>query len=489
MSSDGWEGCAILEAIAGVCVGCVGDLMLDRFISGAVTRISPEAPVPVLRVEHETVMPGGAGNVVRNLLALGAEVRLAAVVGDDAAGEALTTLVTALPGVDANIGRETGRVTTEKTRLVAGTHQLLRTDRETTHTITAQSRAALLASVDVWLASCRALVLSDYAKGTLADGTAERLIARAAQAAIPVVVDPKGNNFGCYRGAAVVTPNRGELADAAGRRVVHGEEAAVAQRLAVDCGLSAVVVTLGAEGMLVVPAVGEAIPLPAAAHEVFDVSGAGDTVVATLAAALAVGASLATAAALANVAAGIAVAKVGTAAARADEIAVALRRQEVQSSDDKRWSVVAAAERAERWRRQGLKVGFANGCFDLLHPGHLSLLRQARAACDRLIVGLNSDASVGRLKGPGRPVQAEAARALVLASLAFVDAVVVFGDDTPIRLVEALRPDVLVKGADYRLEDIVGADLVQGYGGRVLLARLEPGFSTSATVSRIGDGP
>jgi D-beta-D-heptose 7-phosphate kinase/D-beta-D-heptose 1-phosphate adenosyltransferase len=230
---------------------------------------------------------------------------------------------------------------------------------------------------------------------------------------------------------------------------------------------------------------GEVTRLPAEAREVFDVSGAGDTVVATVAAALAVGADLEQAATLANVTAGIVVGKVGTAAANASEVAHTLRHQELSKAEAKAMVLETACDRVEVWRRQGLKIGFTNGCFDLLHPGHVSLLTQAKAACDRLVVGLNSDASITRLKGPGRPIQSESARSTVLASLATVDMVVIFGEDTPLGIIEKVRPDVLVKGADYRIDEVVGADVVQKYGGKVLLARLEAGYSTSATLSRI----
>jgi D-beta-D-heptose 7-phosphate kinase/D-beta-D-heptose 1-phosphate adenosyltransferase len=246
-----------------------------------------------------------------------------------------------------------------------------------------------------------------------------------------------------------------------------------------------VLVTLGKEGMVLIDPEGVAHTLPAEAREVFDVSGAGDTVAATLAAALAAGAPLRDAAELANVAAGIVVGKVGTAVAHAREVAHALRHRDLLRVEAKMVEPEELRERAEAWRRQGLRIGFTNGCFDLIHPGHLSLLRQARAACDRLVVGLNTDASVARLKGPGRPVQPEVARAAVLASIAAVDAVVLFEDETPLALIELLRPDVLVKGADYRLEQVVGAALVQSYGGRVLLAQLEPGYSTSATIATL----
>ena len=477
----------LVERLQGVPVGCIGDVMLDRFVHGTVERISPEAPVPVLRVAGEETMAGGAGNVVRNLAALGARVRIAGVIGDDEAGVELRQRLSEADGiVAAELLEVAGRRTTVKTRFLAGTQQLLRADRETAAALPAQCTDALLAAVAGWGGAWPVAVLSDYAKGVLAGRMAAEIIARLMASGSRVVVDPKGADFGRYRGAEVITPNRRELAVAAGAGVEPGEEAACARALQDREGLGAMLVTLGRDGMLLVDAGGMALALPAEAREVFDVSGAGDTVAATLAAALAAGAPLAEAAALANTAAGIVVGKVGTAVVRARELSDAMRRRQLLVGEAKLCDLAVASEQVAAWRRQGLRIGFTNGCFDLIHPGHVSLLSQARAACDRLVVGLNTDSSVARLKGTGRPVQPAAARATVLASLAAVDVVVPFADDTPLALIVTLRPDVLVKGADYRLEDVVGAAEVQGWGGTVLLARLEPGFSTSATIAGLG---
>jgi D-beta-D-heptose 7-phosphate kinase/D-beta-D-heptose 1-phosphate adenosyltransferase len=475
----------LLDRIGGTCVGCIGDIMLDRYVYGTVERISPEAPVPVLRVERTSAMPGGAGNVVRNLRALGAAVRLAAVVGNDGAGaEIRAALENEGAAVSFSLIVETRRRTSVKTRFLAGNQQLLRADDESAAPPDAAARRDILAAVALWHADCPVLILSDYAKGVFADGLAAELIAAAHARGARVVVDPKAE-FGRYRGADIITPNRRELGAAVGSEVRPGEEVECARSLAQRFAISAVLVTLGKDGMLLIDSDGVAYTLAAEAREVFDVSGAGDTVAATLAAALAAGAPLRKAAELANVAAGIVVGKVGTAVAHAREVAHALRHRDLLRVEAKMVEPEELRERAEAWRRQGLRIGFTNGCFDLIHPGHLSLLRQARAACDRLVVGLNTDASVARLKGPGRPVQPEVARAAVLASIAAVDAVVLFEDETPLALIELLRPDVLVKGADYRLEQVVGAALVQSYGGRVLLAQLEPGYSTSATIATL----
>jgi len=479
-----------VEALAGTPVLCVGDLMLDRFVYGSVERISPEAPIPVLRIERRASMLGGAGNVAANLDALGCQPRFLSVVGDDEAGSAiLHRLAEGRLGEACHIVTEPGRRTTEKTRYFAHNQQLLRTDHETVSPITAASRDSLLAAARTLIKDVQAVILSDYGKGVLTADLCQALIAMAREVGRPVIVDPKGSDYERYRGAGVVTPNRRELGQAIGLPVGSDEEIVRAARLLMERhGLGAVVATRSEQGMTVVTGAngnGDETRLPAEAREVFDVSGAGDTVVATLGAALGAGVPVVDAARLANLAAGVVVGKVGTAVVRVPELLAALHHQEWAEGEAKVVSLDTAGERVERWRRQGYRVGFTNGCFDLIHPGHVSLLQQARAACDRLVVGLNSDGSVHRLKGETRPVQTEVARATVLASLRPVDLVVVFAEDTPLAVIQALRPDVLVKGADYRIEQVVGAELVQSYGGRVVLADLSEGHSTTATIARM----
>ena len=474
---------ALVPRLAGTRVLVAGDVMLDRFVYGEVERISPEAPIPVLKIARESAMLGGAGNVVRNLAALGAKAELVAVVGDDGAGREVAGLIAALDGATARLTTEAGRRTTVKMRYVAGGQQLLRADFESDGEIATAARDALIAAVKKAAASAGAVVLSDYGKGVVSATLAQAAIAAAKG---PVIVDPKGADWSAYRGAALVTPNRRELAEAS--RMATGSDAeivAAARHMIATAGVGAVLATRGAEGMTLVTAK-DATHLAARAREVFDVSGAGDTVVAAIAAGLAAGIEAADAAALANIAAGIVVGRSGTAVAYGEEIATALQ----EGGASKLVGRAEALERVADWQRRGLRVGFANGCFDLIHPGHVSLLAQARAACDRLVVALNSDASVARLKGKGRPVQDAAARAAVLGSLADVDLVVAFGDDpreadTPILLIEAIRPDVLVKGADYTEDKVVGADIVKSYGGKILLAELTPGQSTTATIARL----
>jgi D-beta-D-heptose 7-phosphate kinase / D-beta-D-heptose 1-phosphate adenosyltransferase len=472
------------RAFAGKTVLVLGDVMLDRFIYGAVDRISPEAPVPVIAVEKETAMLGGAGNVARNVAALGAKAVLIGLVGQDDAGAALRGMIDVEHGMEAELLADPRRRTTEKVRYISGSHQMLRVDREDRGQ---GDGATLLLAFRARLAAADVVVLSDYAKGVLTPEVVRGAIDAARAAGKPVIVDPKSRDFARYDGATLIKPNRKEAAEATG--VVddsdEASEEAGAAILAMAPGLEAALITRGGAGMTLAVRGHAPVHLPATAIEVFDVSGAGDTVAATLALAVAAGASLADAAHLANLAGGLVVAKLGTDVVTAAELMSRAGSAQGEPGEIKIADRDQAQEIVEGWRARGLKVGFTNGCFDLLHPGHVSLLSQAKAACDRLIVGLNTDASVSKLKGPTRPVQKEQDRATVLASLSSVDLVVLFGEDTPLALIKAFRPDVLVKGADYTVETVVGSDVVLGYGGKVLLAELKQGQSTTNLIARM----
>jgi D-beta-D-heptose 7-phosphate kinase / D-beta-D-heptose 1-phosphate adenosyltransferase len=467
----------------------VGDIMLDRFVYGTVSRISPEAPAPVLETAGPLDVVGGSGNVVRNVVSLGAACEIVAVVGrDDAARSIRSHLKGNNVSTDGLIEVE-GRVTTVKTRFVAYLHNthLLRADTEETKPVSQKIEDAIIAAMRSRIAAADVVVLSDYAKGMLTPGVVAAAIAVAQRTRTPVVVDPKGLDYARYRGATALTPNVGELAQALGRPVRNDETAvkAAAQSLAEQVGCESVLVTRGERGVLIVSRNGEATSFHATAKRVVDVSGAGDTVVAGFALALVSGAGIRNAARLANVAGGIAVAKKGTSLVAASELRDVLLSRPHFELREKIKPLETIADCVATWRREGLTVGFTNGCFDLLHPGHVQLLCEARSYCDRLIVGLNNDASVKRLKGASRPVQAEAARSIVLAGLAFVDAVVLFADDTPLELIGRIKPDVLVKGADYRLDQVVGRELVESYGGRVVLIELLPDSSTTLIIDRL----
>jgi D-beta-D-heptose 7-phosphate kinase/D-beta-D-heptose 1-phosphate adenosyltransferase len=481
------ERLAQLDKLAGAAVLVIGDAMLDRFVYGEAERLSPEAPVPVLHETRVTEMLGGAGNVARNLAALGAFCHFIGAAGDDADGDALAALLDGVPRLSrALIPFGDGRPTSRKTRYVAGGHQLLRADRESAAALSDAATAALLAAIR---AAPRpgAIVLSDYGKGVIAPAVVAAALARGMDDMAPVLVDPKGRDFTKYRGAALVTPNRTELAEATAMPTAEDAQVEAAlRRIQATAGITNVLGTRGARGMTLLDFEGAVTHIAAESREVFDVSGAGDTVIATVAAGIASGLPLIDAVRLANTAAGIVVGKAGTAVATPAEIAEALHREGGAATAEKIVPRERAAARVAAWRARGQVVGFTNGCFDLLHPGHLHLIEQARRHCDRLVVGLNADASVKRLKGAARPVQNEAARAAVLAALAHVDLVVPFEEDTPAALIAALLPGVLVKGADYKGKLVVGADIVERHGGKVVLADLLPGHSTTGTIARLG---
>lgn len=477
----------VIERFKTARILCIGDLMLDRFVYGAVERVSPEAPIPVLRVMREAAMLGGAGNVARNVAALGGQVTLIGVAGDDEAGSELTRAMGAIPGIDPCLITVKGRKTTVKTRYVAGGQQLLRSDYEQSDPVDAASAAQILEIVRAEMSEADVVILSDYAKGVLSPAVLTGTVEAAHRAGKRAIADPKSARFATYRGCDLLTPNAKELAAATGMAVASDEEVLEAATAACEgAGIPAMLVTRSEKGMaLVRPGAAAPLLLATEAREVFDVSGAGDTVLATLGLGLGAGLSLEDAARIANAAAGIVVAKAGTAVAHPEELAGALHASDMKGAEAKIRTRTATQDLCAGWRAKGLKIGFTNGCFDLIHPGHVSLLKQARAACDRLIVGLNTDESVKRLKGPTRPVNAEHARAIVLAALETVDAVVLFAEDTPMALIETIRPDVLVKGADYTVDTVVGADFVRSYGGRIVLAGLTPGQSTTNTIARM----
>ncbi len=480
---------AYLPHFAGCRMLVLGDVMLDRYVLGDVRRISPEAPIPVLRAHGSRSVLGGAGNVARNAAALGAGAVLIGLVGTDAAGEDIARLLGQSPGLVDALVRSPLRATTVKTRFMSGVHQLLRLDEEISGDIDSAQEDAVLAAFEAALPSCGIVVLSDYAKGVLTDRVLQHAIAAAAAAGRMVVIDPKRERFEAYAHAGVLTPNALEVTRATGIACTDDEGAAAAGLAALQqAQAEAVLVKRSEKGLTLVRRGLPPLHLHTHARAVADVSGAGDTLVTTFALALACAGPMHEAAALANVAAGVVVGKPGTATLDQSELSDALHRHELLAIDHKVADLDTALRRIATWRAAGLRVGFTNGCFDLIHPGHVRLLARARAACDRLVVALNSDASVSRLKGPDRPVQSETARATVMASMASSDLVLLFEEDTPERLIKAIRPDLLFKGADYRPDQVVGADFVQSYGGRVELIPLEEGFSTTGTIRRINAG-
>ena len=449
-----------------------GDFMLDCFVYGTLDRISPEAPIPVLLGNNQELMLGGGGNVVANIVSLGGTAVPLTVIGGDDTGTRIAAMMGDLGVATDGVLTSTARTTSRKSRFIAQNQQVLRFDEEDNSALGNDDRKRLMDRLPAALDLADIVILSDYGKGVLAASVAAEIIAACGRREIPVLVDPKGSDYGIYAGATAVSPNRKELAEATGLPTASDSEVETAARhLVAGHGFGFVLATRSEEGMSVVGA-DSAVHIPTLAQDVFDVSGAGDTVIASFALALASGLDERESAGVANAAAGAAVAKRGTAQVTREEVLSRLNGT-APGAGCIDWNEAAALRKT--WKGQGLTVGFTNGCFDILHAGHISLFRQARAHCDRLIVGLNSDDSVHRLKGDGRPVNAASDRAVVLAALEPVDAVVLFEEDTPLDLISTLLPDILVKGADYTIDQVVGADVVKQNGGTVVLAELTPG--------------
>jgi D-beta-D-heptose 7-phosphate kinase/D-beta-D-heptose 1-phosphate adenosyltransferase len=465
---------------------CLGDVMLDRFFYGQIDRISPEAPVPVVRMKENRAMLGGVGNVARNIASLGGEAVLIGLVGEDFSGREIAALIEETGGiVDANIRSRT-RPTIAKTRIIASQQHVVRLDEETADAIGDDEAAMVCERISNLLPGCHALIISDYAKGLLSAEVVRHAIAGARALGMPVLVDPKRDDFAFYAGATVMTPNLKELKAAARCPLETDEQVAeAAQRLMADAGVESILVTRSEKGMLLADADGSIHAVPANAKEVFDVSGAGDTVIAVVALSLAAGQVPHRAMRIANSAAGVVVSKLGTATLSLDELISAVEADAQEGNGGgKLVSVGQAAAIIEGWQRRGLTAGLTNGCFDILHRGHVTMLQAARDTCDRLVVALNTDDSVRRLKGQSRPVNGLEDRASVIAALRPVDLVVCFSEDTPLQLITQLQPDVLFKGADYTVDTVVGADVVLARGGRVELLDLVPGRSTSNIIAR-----
>lgn len=464
----------------------VGDLMLDRYLIGEVERISPEAPVPIVRLKNQYERVGGAANVAANLAKLGIATRIAGCIGNDVDGQILLKMMEQNGIASPCILQSAQRPTTTKTRILGGHQQMMRVDQESREPISDTETQKMLGLVLAQLEQNPAIVLlSDYAKGVLSKTLCEQVIQRCRALGIPVLVDPKGLDYSKYRGATALTPNKRETAEVC--KIDAKDEPALlaaAADLRAALSLDFLAVTRGEEGISIIEAE-QTQHIPASAKQVFDVSGAGDTVIATLAAGLIVGMSHADALQLANIAAGIVVGKVGTVPISFDELLNELLAQSASAQAGKIYNFAGLKNQIERWRNNGERIVFTNGCFDLLHAGHVVYLEAARKLGDRLVLGLNTDRSVRALKGDSRPVVNEADRARVLAALESVDAVILFDDDTPLNLIKIIQPDVLAKGSDYNEEQVVGAKEVRAWGGQVALIDLVAGRSTTALINKL----
>jgi len=468
----------------------VGDLIMDRYVMGDVGRISPEAPIPVLAARTSELRLGGAGNVAANLCSMEAQVAVIGVVGDDELGRAMRETFEE-QGIDASaLVVDPSRPTIEKTRMMSGVQQMLRVDWEDTRALEGAPLEALLERLPGAVAAADAVVLSDYGKGALPHAVLQGTIAEARRRGVPVLVDPKGDDYTRYEGATLITPNKKEAERALGRRISLDDLSASGAELIEVAGLELAVITLGPDGIYYrtrgEAGAAEEGRAPAVARAVYDVTGAGDTVVAHLALYLADGWGIAEAVGMANHAAGIVVGKLGTHSVTRNELRGRLAEQ--LPHEGKVLAEDTLGQAIEAWRREGLRVVFTNGCFDVLHVGHIEYLRFARARGDVLLIGVNSDESISRLKGPERPVNPLEDRLKVLAALEMVDAVVPFGEDTPKELIEAISPDVLVKGEDWADKGVVGREWVESHGGQVVLAPLVPGRSTTAILERARGG-
>jgi D-beta-D-heptose 7-phosphate kinase/D-beta-D-heptose 1-phosphate adenosyltransferase len=478
---------ALTDAFPALYVLVVGDVMLDEYVVGTCDRISPESPVQVVRLRRRFSSLGGAANVAANFAALQVKVDLVGRLGLDPPADRIRDAC-ASAGIGIRGLVSTGDVcTTVKTRVLAGDHQLLRIDEEDTAMAPTEASDAMLARIaeliDERLPD--AVVISDYDKGVCTPYFCQVLLRRLASVGVPAYVDPKGRNYEKYRGARGITPNRAEIAELSlAMGWPSDDPVASAERLRATINLEFVAQTLGADGIALVSSDG-VLRLPTAAKEVYDVSGAGDTVIATLVASLAAGLSQQDSVGLANAAAAQVVGHVGSKPIDRDELLLALQLGSRPETERKQYAAEELASIVELWKRQGLAVGFTNGCFDLLHAGHVRLLEDAASRVDRLIVAINSDDSVKRLKGPLRPLMSQQHRLTVLSALEAVDALVMFEEDTPLRLIETLKPNVLIKGGDYTRESIIGGDFVERHGGRVELVPLVAGVSTSHLAAAI----
>lgn len=462
----------------------IGDVMLDRYLIGNVGRISPEAPVPIVLLNAQNERAGGAANVAANLALLGIKTHVIGCIGDDFEGEQLIKIISSLDIDTSSMVRSNERPTIAKTRILSGHQQMLRLDQESQLPFSQDENNEILKAVELNLAlNPNVVVLSDYAKGLLSESVCQQIIIHCKQKNIPVLVDPKGHDYSKYTGATALTPNKKETAEACNTNINDHELISKSISLKNKLNLEFLAVTRGEEGITLIDK--ETHQINAMAQKVFDVSGAGDTVIATLAAGLVYGLSALESLQLANLAAGVVVGKVGTVPITREELINAIARQQETTQAHKICNLPQLLEKVNLWKKTPFKIVFTNGCFDLLHAGHVTYLEAAKKRGDKLILGLNTDRSVSAIKGPERPVVNEDDRARVLAALESVDAVILFDEDTPINLINQIKPDVIAKGSDYRADQVIGGKEVESWGGEIALIDLVAGRSTTNIIKKL----
>lgn len=464
-----------------------GDMMIDEYLSGDVSRISPEAPVPVVHIKSETKRLGGAGNVVRNLCALGANVTPISCIGNDISGDWLINRFKEYNLNTAGIVQDSETITGIKSRVTSQNQQLLRYDREIIKNAPDSFIKWLSENISDFTADADAVIISDYGKGVVTADTAKIVIDASLKAHVPVIVDPKGSDYSKYGGATVCTPNMKEIQTAVGKKVSSEEEIAQAgKELCENCNIRYLLATRSEKGLSLIDGKsGEKSDYPALAKEVIDVTGAGDTVISTFTLCYSLGASFEDCCKIANIAASIVVSKFGTSVAYPEEIQNIISGSANQSPNLKLLTIEQAKQKAAFLRQQGKKIVFTNGCFDLVHAGHIASFKQAREFGDVLFVGVNSDASIKRIKGEQRPIVDEINRIKLLEAIAYVDYLVLFDSDTPEELIKDIKPDALIKGRDWEGKKVAGADFVEKNGGKVHFIDLEQGLSTTNIIEKV----
>ena len=465
-------------------VFCLGDLMLDKYIVGTTNRISPEGPIPVLDIKKEVGMLGGVGNVVRNLSTLATETYLVSLVGDDLASKEVEKKLNNI-NIYNNLIKDPSRPTIIKSRFIANNQQILRVDKEKITSINKKIEKKVYEFSKKQILKTNAVVISDYNKGLITENILKKIISFAKIHKKPIIVDPKSSNFSKYRGATIITPNIKELEAVLKKKIINEKQIIdFSRKLISKFNFNYLLVTMGKSGMILISRKQKKIvKLKAESEEVFDVSGAGDTVVSYIAAGLASSLKIEEVVEIANLAAGVVVNKTGTSVAHLSEVLLSINKNNYHLSKVMDFS--EAKKIINFWLNKKNKIGFTNGCFDYLHPGHISLFKQAKKKCSKLIVAINSDNSVVKNKGPLRPKQKLNTRLQILNSIPFIDLIIVFSDKTPLNIIKKIKPHLLIKGSDYRESQIVGAKEVKKYGGKILRAKTLKNFSSSIIIDEI----